>query len=37
MNKIYTENTNTSEVNPIPFEYTLSLIGGKWKLNIRIF
>lgn len=34
MNKIYTENTNTSEVNPIPFEYTLSLIGGKWKLNI---
>ncbi|MDO5294223.1 MAG: helix-turn-helix domain-containing protein [bacterium] len=21
-------------VNPKPFEYTLSLIGGKWKLNI---
>ena len=22
------------EINPKPFEYTLSLIGGKWKLNI---
>lgn len=25
---------NQPEVNPKPFEYTLSLIGGKWKLNI---
>lgn len=22
------------EVNPKPFEYSLSLIGGKWKMNI---
>ncbi|MDO5521907.1 MAG: helix-turn-helix domain-containing protein [bacterium] len=25
---------NDPEVNSRPFEYTLSLIGGKWKLNI---
>lgn len=25
---------NASDVDPRPFEYTLSLIGGKWKLNI---
>lgn len=29
MNKIYTKNTNTSEIDPRPFEYALSLIGGK--------
>ena len=34
MNKIYTKSTNTSEIDPRPFEYVLSLIGGKWKLNI---
>lgn len=26
--------TNEQEVNSRPFEYALSLIGGKWKLNI---
>lgn len=25
---------NTSEIDSKPFEYTLSIIGGKWKLNI---
>lgn len=25
---------NAAEVNARPFEYALSLIGGKWKLNI---
>lgn len=25
---------NQKEINSKPFEYTLSLIGGKWKLNI---
>lgn len=25
---------NEIKVNPIPFEYAISLIGGKWKLNI---
>lgn len=25
---------NQQEINSKPFEYTLSLIGGKWKLNI---
>jgi len=25
---------NEVKVNPIPFEYALSLIGSKWKLNI---
>jgi len=25
---------NEIKVNPIPFEYALSIIGGKWKLNI---
>lgn len=30
----YDKPQNKSEVNPKPFEYTLSLIGGKWKLNI---
>ena len=25
---------NIPEVDPRPFEYTMSLIGGKWKLNI---
>ena len=34
IDKIYIENTNKSEINPRPFEYSLSLIGGKWKLNI---
>lgn len=23
-----------ADIDPRPFEYTLSLIGGKWKLNI---
>lgn len=26
--------TTEIEIDPRPFEYTLSLIGGKWKLNI---
>lgn len=26
--------TNEQQVNSRPFEYALSLIGGKWKLNI---
>ncbi len=36
MDKAYIKDTdtNTPIVNPIPFEYALSLIGGKWKLNI---
>lgn len=34
MDKVYSKNTNISEIDPRPFEYSLSLIGGKWKLNI---
>lgn len=26
--------TDDFDIDPKPFEYTLSLIGGKWKLNI---
>lgn len=28
------KNESRSEINLKPFEYSLSLIGGKWKLNI---
>lgn len=34
MNKTYTEPSCEGKINPKPFEYALSLIGGKWKLNI---
>lgn len=29
-----TKNDQPAEINSKPFEYTLSLIGGKWKLHI---
>lgn len=33
-NTKFEECKNKENVDPRPFEYTLSLIGGKWKMNI---